>query len=54
MTSFKWERTLEQNEDDFNTLCLIYRKPESKFTKPYEYFYAIRKKELSGDDSKAV
>ena len=49
MSTFRWERIEERNEDNFNSLCLVYRKPENKFTKPYEYFYAMRKKELSGD-----
>lgn len=54
MSGFKWEPAEEPNEDNFNSLCLIYRKPENKFTKPYEYFYAMRKKELTGDEPKAI
>ena len=31
------------NIDEFNTLSLIYKKPEHKFIKPYEYFIGIRR-----------
>jgi hypothetical protein len=54
MSNFKWENIEEQNEDQFNTLCLIYHKPVNKFLKPYEYFYAMRKKELGGEEAKPI
>lgn len=31
------------NIDEFNTLSLIFKKPEHKFIKPYEYFIGIRR-----------
>ena len=30
------------NIDEFNTLSLVYQKPEHKFIKPYEHFVAMR------------
>jgi AP-4 complex subunit beta-1 len=47
MVEFKEEKIEEPNEDEFNTLCLVYRKAEGKFTKTYEHFAAMRRKEFS-------
>lgn len=47
MSNFKEEKIDEQNDDEFNTLSLVYRKQEGKFTKTYEHFVAMRRKEFS-------
>lgn len=38
------------DEDVFNNLSLVYRKKEYKFIKPFEYYMAMRKKEIPGEE----
>jgi hypothetical protein len=33
-------------DEDFNSLGIIYKQKEGKYIKPYEYFIAMRNKEL--------
>ena len=46
MTKYKEELPQTVLDEDFNSLCILYKKKESKYTKPFEYFVAMRNKEL--------
>ena len=46
MTRYKEELPDAAFDEDFNSLGILYKKKEGKYTKPYEYFIAMRNKEL--------
>lgn len=46
MTKYKEELPDAAFDEDFNSLGILYKKKEGKYTKPYEYFIAMRNKEL--------
>ena len=46
MTKFKEEMPDAVLDEDFNSLSIVYKVKEEKYTKPFEYFIAMRNKEL--------
>jgi hypothetical protein len=44
MTKFKEELPEAYLDEDFNSLGILYKQKEGKYTKPYEYFIAMRNK----------
>ena len=46
MTKYREELSETIFEEDFNSLGIIFKQKEAKYTKPYEYFIAMRNKEL--------
>ena len=46
MTKYHEELPETVFEEDFNSLGIIFKQKEAKYTKPYEYFIAMRNKEL--------
>lgn len=46
MTKFKDELPESILDEDFNSLSILYKQKEAKYTKPFEYFLSMRNKEL--------
>lgn len=46
MTKFKDELPDAILDEDFNSLSILYKQKEVKYTKPFEYFISMRNKEL--------
>lgn len=46
MVKYKQDLPEAYLDEDFNSLGIIYKQKEGKYIKPYEYFIAMRNKEL--------
>ena len=46
MTKYREELSETVFEEDFNSLGIIFKQKEAKYTKPYQYFIAMRNKQL--------